>query len=57
MDAEKKSRSFQDTSMTLSGLLEEILKDYPGDMLLVTHSRDEAFRFCDQLILFRIKIL
>ena len=30
MDAEKKSRSFQDTSMTLSGLLEEILKDYPG---------------------------
>ncbi len=31
--------------------MQTFLKDYPGDMLLVTHSRDEAFRFCDQLIL------
>lgn len=30
MDIQKKSRSFQDTSLTLSGLLDLILKDYPG---------------------------
>lgn len=33
--------------------MQTFLKDYPGDMLLVTHSRDEAFRFCDQLILLK----
>ena len=33
--------------------MQTFLKDYPGDMLLVTHSRDEAFRFCDQLILIK----
>lgn len=33
--------------------MQEFLKDYSGDMLLVTHSRDEAFRFCDQLILLK----
>ena len=33
--------------------MQMFLKDYPGDMLLVTHSRDEAFRFCDQLILLK----
>ncbi len=33
--------------------MQEFLKDYPGDMLLVTHSRDEAFRFCDQLMLLK----
>lgn len=30
LDTEKKSRSFQETSMTYSGLLERILKDYPN---------------------------
>lgn len=33
--------------------MQTFLKDYPRDMLLVTHSRDEAFRFCDQLILLK----
>lgn len=33
--------------------MQTFLKDYPGDMLLVTHSRDEVFRFCDQLILLK----
>ena len=36
-----------------AGHMQMFLKDYPGDMLLVTHSRDEAFRFCDQLILLK----
>lgn len=31
--------------------MEEFLRDYPGDMLLVTHSRDEVFRFCRELML------
>lgn len=31
--------------------MQEFLKDYKGDMLMVTHSRDEAFRFCRELML------
>ena len=33
--------------------MQDFLKDYPGDMILVTHSRDEAFRFCNELMLLR----
>ncbi len=33
--------------------MQEFLKDYPGDMLMVTHSRDEAFRFCSELMLLK----
>ena len=33
--------------------MQEFLKDYPGDMLMVTHSRDEAFRFCRELMLLK----
>ena len=33
--------------------LQKFLKEYQGDMILVTHSRDEAFRFCEQLTLMR----
>ena len=29
----------------------ELLKDYGKDVLMVSHSRDEIFRFCDRLIL------
>lgn len=29
------------------------LKEYQGDMILVTHSRDEAYRFCDELTLLK----
>ena len=43
----------------LDGYLKDILqrdmqcflKDYKGDMILVTHSRDEAYKFCSQLTL------
>lgn len=33
--------------------MQEFLKGYPGDMLMVTHSRDEAFRFCRELMLLK----
>ncbi len=33
--------------------MQEFLKDYRGDMLMVTHSRDEAFRFCRELMLLK----
>ena len=33
--------------------MQEFLKDYKGDMLMVTHSRDEAFRFCRELMLLK----
>lgn len=29
------------------------LKDYKGDMVLVTHSRDEAYKFCEELTLLK----
>ena len=29
--------------------MQDFLKDYPGDMILVTHSRDEAYKFCKEL--------
>lgn len=31
--------------------MQEFLKEYEGDMILVTHSRDEAYKFCTQLML------
>lgn len=31
--------------------MQNFLKEYRGDMIMVTHSRDEAYRFCDQLML------
>lgn len=31
--------------------MQDFLKDYPGDMILVTHSRDEAYKFCRELSL------
>lgn len=31
--------------------MQNFLKEYPGDMILVTHSRDEAYRFCGNLTL------
>ncbi|MDD5805713.1 MAG: ATP-binding cassette domain-containing protein [Clostridia bacterium] len=31
--------------------MQNFLKDYKGDMILVTHSRDEAYKFCDWLTL------
>ena len=33
--------------------VQEFLKQYQGDMLMVTHSRDEAFRFCNELMLLK----
>ena len=33
--------------------MQEFLQQYQGDMLMVTHSRDEAFRFCSELMLLR----
>ncbi len=33
--------------------MKEFLNQYQGDMLMVTHSRDEAFRFCNELMLFQ----
>lgn len=33
--------------------MQEFLKQYQGDMLMVTHSRDEAFRFCNELMLLK----
>jgi len=29
----------------------EILKDYSGEVLMVTHSRDEAYKFCKNLVI------
>ena len=29
--------------------MQDFLKDYQGDMILVTHSRDEAYKFCKEL--------
>ena len=31
--------------------MQNFLKDYKGDMIMVTHSRDEAYKFCSQLTL------
>ena len=31
--------------------MQNFLKDYKGDMIMVTHSRDEAYKFCGQLTL------
>ena len=33
--------------------IQEFLRQYQGDMLMVTHSRDEAFRFCKELMLLK----
>lgn len=33
--------------------MQDFLKEYPGDMILVTHSRDEAYKFCGQLMLLK----
>ena len=33
--------------------MQEFLNQYKGDMLMVTHSRDEAFRFCRELMLLK----
>lgn len=33
--------------------MQEFLKGYQGDMMIVTHSRDEAFRFCGQMLLLK----
>ena len=33
--------------------MEDFLKQYQGDMIMVTHSRDEAFRFCKELMLLK----
>ena len=29
----------------------ELLKDYSGDVILVTHSRDEAYKICPELMI------
>lgn len=29
------------------------LQEYKGDMILVTHSRDEAYKFCEELTLLK----
>lgn len=33
--------------------MQEFLEAYQGDMMMVTHSRDEAFRFCKELMLLK----
>ena len=33
--------------------MQKFLEQYSGDMLMVTHSRDEAFRFCKELMLLK----
>lgn len=33
--------------------LEEMLDEYPGMMIMVSHSRDEIFRFCDDVIVMK----
>lgn len=37
----------------LSRDMQEFLEEYQGDMMMVTHSRDEAFRFCRELMLLK----
>lgn len=34
----------------LKDQLLELLEDYKGDVLIVTHSRDEIYKFCDELV-------
>ena len=34
--------------------MQNFLKDYKGDMIMVTHSRDEAYKFCSQLTLLHV---
>ena len=29
--------------------LSEMLEDYPGTVILVSHNRDEVYRFCEEL--------
>lgn len=36
---------------TLQLELQELLKEYNKDVLLVSHSRDEIFKFCDEMVL------
>lgn len=31
--------------------LEEMLADYPGTVIMVSHSRDEVYRFCEELVI------
>ncbi len=31
--------------------VKEVLKNYSGDALLVTHSRDEVYRFCENSLI------
>jgi len=31
--------------------LQEMLEDYPGIVILVSHSRDEIYRFCEELVI------
>ena len=31
--------------------LEELLKDYEGTVIMVSHSRDEVYRFCEELLI------
>lgn len=31
--------------------MEEMLKDYQGTVIMVSHSRDEVYRFCDELVI------
>lgn len=33
--------------------MQEFLEGYGGDMMMVTHSRDEAFRFCQEIMLLK----
>ena len=33
--------------------MQNFLRDYKGDMIMVTHSRDEAYKFCSQLTLLK----
>ena len=38
---------------TLQKDMEDFLGQYQGEMIMVTHSRDEAFRFCKELMLLK----
>lgn len=33
--------------------MQDFLNEYKGDMIMVTHSRDEAYKFCEQLMLLK----
>lgn len=35
----------------LQSEMEEMLSDYPGIVILVSHSRDEVYRFCEELVI------